>query len=317
MQGSSAFQFGRAAYQGRAAVAAPAGRRRAGRTSASGCAARATRTRTRCATGSRRRWKGTTRPRPRASRAERAGRGATADLPAGAEDRARASGRGPARIHRHGRLAGAGTDPGSRAGVRRRDRIGVLRGGRTASTPDDPTGLFIYGEGKARAIEELARREGIDLAASYAYSDSASDLPMLRARRATQSRSTPTGSCSGGARAGLGGAPLRPARAAAEGGDRRGGRRGRRRHRQCRAGVTRTATALGPAACRRCARGAGGRTCDFVSCWSQACNRSLQLSLVREGCREPDAVDPAPRRMGHTRNVGRRLRIDPSARICA
>ncbi len=43
-----------------------------------------------------------------------------------------------------------------------------------------PTGLFIYGEGKARAIEELARREGIDLAASYAYSDSASDLPMLR-----------------------------------------------------------------------------------------------------------------------------------------
>src|SRR5207302_4743127 len=43
-----------------------------------------------------------------------------------------------------------------------------------------PTGLFIYGEGKARAIEELAEREGIDLSASYAYSDSASDLPMLR-----------------------------------------------------------------------------------------------------------------------------------------
>lgn len=43
-----------------------------------------------------------------------------------------------------------------------------------------PTGLFIYGEGKARAIEELAAREGIDLTQSYAYSDSASDLPMLR-----------------------------------------------------------------------------------------------------------------------------------------
>src|SRR5436305_5351749 len=28
---------------------------------------------------------------------------------------------------------------------------------------------------------QLAQREGIDLAASYAYSDSASDLPMLRA----------------------------------------------------------------------------------------------------------------------------------------
>ena len=43
-----------------------------------------------------------------------------------------------------------------------------------------PTGLFIYGEGKARAIQDLAEREGIDLAESYAYSDSASDLPMLR-----------------------------------------------------------------------------------------------------------------------------------------
>jgi HAD superfamily hydrolase (TIGR01490 family) len=43
-----------------------------------------------------------------------------------------------------------------------------------------PVGLFIYGEGKARAIEELARQEGFDLAHCYAYSDSASDLPMLR-----------------------------------------------------------------------------------------------------------------------------------------
>jgi HAD superfamily hydrolase (TIGR01490 family) len=44
----------------------------------------------------------------------------------------------------------------------------------------EPTGLFIYGRGKARAIQELAAREGIDLAESYGYSDSASDLPMLR-----------------------------------------------------------------------------------------------------------------------------------------
>jgi HAD superfamily hydrolase (TIGR01490 family) len=43
-----------------------------------------------------------------------------------------------------------------------------------------PTGLFIYGAEKARAIEQLAARERIDLSASYAYSDSASDLPMLR-----------------------------------------------------------------------------------------------------------------------------------------
>jgi HAD superfamily hydrolase (TIGR01490 family) len=44
-----------------------------------------------------------------------------------------------------------------------------------------PAGLFIYGEEKALAIRQLARREGLDLSECYAYSDSASDLPMLRA----------------------------------------------------------------------------------------------------------------------------------------
>jgi HAD superfamily hydrolase (TIGR01490 family) len=44
-----------------------------------------------------------------------------------------------------------------------------------------PGGPFTYREGKAEAIRELAEREGIDLAASWAYSDSESDLPMLRA----------------------------------------------------------------------------------------------------------------------------------------
>jgi HAD superfamily hydrolase (TIGR01490 family) len=44
-----------------------------------------------------------------------------------------------------------------------------------------PTGLFIYGADKARAIRRLAEDERIDLSQSYAYSDSASDLPMLRA----------------------------------------------------------------------------------------------------------------------------------------
>lgn len=44
-----------------------------------------------------------------------------------------------------------------------------------------PAGLFIYRSGKARAIQELAAHESIDLGASYAYSDSESDLPMLRA----------------------------------------------------------------------------------------------------------------------------------------
>ncbi len=41
-------------------------------------------------------------------------------------------------------------------------------------------GPFTYREGKAEAIRELAAREDIDLAVSWAYSDSESDLPMLR-----------------------------------------------------------------------------------------------------------------------------------------
>jgi phosphoserine phosphatase len=44
-----------------------------------------------------------------------------------------------------------------------------------------PGGPFAYREGKATLMRELADSEGIDLGASYAYSDSESDLPMLRA----------------------------------------------------------------------------------------------------------------------------------------
>lgn len=41
-------------------------------------------------------------------------------------------------------------------------------------------GPFCYGEGKPLRMRELAAERGIDLAESWAYSDSASDLPMLR-----------------------------------------------------------------------------------------------------------------------------------------
>jgi HAD superfamily hydrolase (TIGR01490 family) len=44
-----------------------------------------------------------------------------------------------------------------------------------------PHGPFTYREGKAEAMRELAAARGIDLAQSWAYSDSESDLPMLRA----------------------------------------------------------------------------------------------------------------------------------------
>jgi HAD superfamily hydrolase (TIGR01490 family) len=58
-------------------------------------------------------------------------------------------------------------------GMRSEVRDGVYTG--------KPAGPFTYREGKAVAIRELAEREGIDLAESYAYSDSESDLPMMRA----------------------------------------------------------------------------------------------------------------------------------------
>jgi HAD superfamily hydrolase (TIGR01490 family) len=58
-------------------------------------------------------------------------------------------------------------------GMRSEVRAGVYTG-----RPDGP---FTYREGKAEAIRQIAAREGFDLAGSYAYSDSESDLPMMRA----------------------------------------------------------------------------------------------------------------------------------------
>jgi HAD superfamily hydrolase (TIGR01490 family) len=41
--------------------------------------------------------------------------------------------------------------------------------------------FYAYGEGKAEAMRALAEEHGYDLAESYAYTDSATDLPMLEA----------------------------------------------------------------------------------------------------------------------------------------
>jgi HAD superfamily hydrolase (TIGR01490 family) len=57
-------------------------------------------------------------------------------------------------------------------------RWAVGRNGKYTGEMDGP---FVYGEGKVEAMRRFAEKHDIDLAASYAYSDSASDLPMLRA----------------------------------------------------------------------------------------------------------------------------------------
>jgi HAD superfamily hydrolase (TIGR01490 family) len=44
-----------------------------------------------------------------------------------------------------------------------------------------PDGPLTYREGKVEAMRRVAAQDGIDLAESFAYSDSESDLPMLRA----------------------------------------------------------------------------------------------------------------------------------------
>ena len=56
---------------------------------------------------------------------------------------------GPAGVHRHRRVAGAGRHAGARARARRRDRACAPRFA-TASTPAAPAGPFTYREGKAR-----------------------------------------------------------------------------------------------------------------------------------------------------------------------
>jgi HAD superfamily hydrolase (TIGR01490 family) len=55
-------------------------------------------------------------------------------------------------------------------------RMGVAEGRYTGEIA-----FYAYGPAKAEAMRELARQEGYDLAASSAYTDSATDAPMLRA----------------------------------------------------------------------------------------------------------------------------------------
>lgn len=95
-----------------------------------------------------------------------------------------------AEVHRHqdeGRLAyiisAAGSDMveslarilGMDGGIGTRYRI---EDGRYTGELDGP---FVYGPGKVTAMKEIATARGIDLASSWAYSDSRSDLPMLEA----------------------------------------------------------------------------------------------------------------------------------------
>jgi len=109
-----------------------------------------------------------------------------------------------------------------------------------------PAGPFNYREGKVLSMQEVAARECIDLDASYAYSDSESDVPMLRAVRHAVVV-TPTPPQAHRRRGRLGGRAPRPPRASTE------AARGARRRDD--AGVPRPCRARAPAPSTGAARG--------------------------------------------------------------
>ena len=182
MAGSSAYHSARASYRS-GLITPPAARRpTAGRTSVSACRARPTRR--------------TDELRERIGQAiegvprRASSRGSAPDVLAGVlprlypqmlRGRLRPPGRRAARLHLHRRrrrrwprcwpTCSASTAAiGSRSEVARR---------RLHRPPRRPVHLP-RGQGRPRCAS-WRRREGIDLAASWAYSDSESDLPMLRA----------------------------------------------------------------------------------------------------------------------------------------
>ena len=125
-------------------------------------------------------------------------------------------------------MAPAGPVPGRRRGDRHPGRARRRR----VATPGS-TERYCYGPEKVVAIAEVAERDGIDLAASYAYSDSATDVPMLEAVGHAGGREPRPRAAARRQAARLGGAPVHPPGAAARAGadagaaPRRAGRRGR------------------------------------------------------------------------------------------
>ena len=145
--------------------------------------------------------------------------------------RPRAPGRRPARLHRHRRLAGAGRHRwracwrSTARSARRSPRSS------TASTPAVPTGLFVYGRGKARAIERARRPRGHRPREPPTPTPTRRPICRCCARRPPGRGQPRRGAGPDRARGALGDAALRPARAPAESCRRTRGCRGRRRRR--------------------------------------------------------------------------------------
>ena len=161
----------------------------------------------------------------------RAGRHPAARLSADARRRALAPGRGPPLLHRDRRVA---SRPPTYWRGRWRWTARSARAGRcaTASTPGGSTARSPTARARREALREFAAERGIDLEQSWAYTDAASDLPMLEAVGHPVAVNPDAGLAEVARARGLGGAALREARPAAAD-RRRGAGRGRgRRQRQ-------------------------------------------------------------------------------------
>ena len=123
-------------------------------------------------------------------------------------------------------------------GMRSEVRDGVYTG-RSA-------GPFTYREGKAEAIRQLAAERGIDLSESFAYSDSESDLPMMRAVGHPVAVNPDSRPRAHRARGGLADHALRQARPAPEGGERGGHPRAGGRQRRIPGGAPAPASPQAP-----------------------------------------------------------------------
>ncbi len=146
-------------------------------------------------------------------------------------------------------------------------------------------GQFTYREGKAQAIREFAERESIDLDASYAYTDSESDLPMLRlvGHPVAVNPDAELGRIA--LRGGLGDPALRPPAPPPADGRRARRRRSARRRRRAR--LARRARPWSEAA----EPSVRQRTWPRGSCAHQHATRSSRwiVSLVTRGCATPSS----------------------------
>ena len=118
---------------------------------------------------------------PARGRTPRRGRPDRRDRPVRVPGGPRPDGAAPLRGtgHLHRELLARGGRPSARAALRRGGRARDARASRTGATRASSSSTATA-TAKAEAIRSLAEARGIELESSYAYSDSSTDLPMLR-----------------------------------------------------------------------------------------------------------------------------------------